>query len=111
MSEIRQSKIESIIQKELSVVFQRESRTLCLNSMVTVTIVRVSPDLSIAKCYLSVFMANDKEQVINNLKANIYKIKKHLGRSMKNLKKTPEIILYLDDSIDYAEKIDKLLKK
>ena len=55
MASIRQEKIAGVIQKELSLIFQKEARTICMGAMVSVTIVRVSPDMGSAKIYLSVF--------------------------------------------------------
>lgn len=79
--------------------------------MVTVTIVRVSPDLSLAKVYLSIFAGPDKETVLRNIQENARVIRHDLSQKVKNqLRKTPELAFFVDDSLDYAEEIDKLLK-
>ena len=111
MSSIRQNRIEGVIKEELSVFFQRNAREICLGSMVTVTVVRVTPDLSIAKCYLSVFAGPPKEEVLENVKENASRIRGEVGRRLKNMKKIPELLFYIDDSLDYANEIDELLKK
>jgi ribosome-binding factor A len=111
MSTIRQSRIEGVIKEELSVFFQRNAREVCLGAMVTVTIVRVSPDLSSAKCYLSIFAGPKKEEVIENIQTNSSRIRGEVGRRLKNMKHIPSLSFYIDDSIDYANKIDELLKK
>jgi len=111
MSSIRQNKIEAVIQAELSVFFQRHSAEICLGSMVTVTVVRITSDLSLAKCYLSFFAGPDKTAVLENIKLNQGKIKKEVGNRLKNMRKIPELMFYIDDSLDYAMKIDELLKK
>lgn len=111
MSSIRQNKIEGVIKEELSVFFQRNAREICLGAMVSVNIVRVSPDLSSVKCYLSIFAGPPKEEVLENVKANASKIRGEVGRRLKNMKHIPTLTFYIDDSIDYAEEIDKLLKK
>jgi len=111
MSTIRQSRIEGVIQEELSMLFQRNARDLCLGAMVTVTIVRVSPDLSSAKCYLSIFAGPPKEEVLQNVELNAARIRGDVGRRLKNMKHIPSLSFYIDDSLDYATKINELLKK
>lgn len=111
MSSIRQNRIEGVIQEELSMFFQRNAREICLGAMVTVTVVRVTPDLSLAKCYLSVFAGPDKKEVLANIKENSSKIRGEVGRRLKNMKKIPDLMFYIDDSLDYASEIDRLLKK
>ncbi len=111
MSSIRQSKIEGIIREELSLIFQQNSHDLCLGSMVTVTIVRVSADMSSAKCYLSIFSGPKKDKVIKNIKLNTSRIRGDIGHRLKNMKYIPSLSFYIDDSLEYASKIDELLKK
>lgn len=111
MGSIRQSRIEGVIKEELSVFFQRNAREVCLGAMVTVTIVRVSPDLSSAKCYLSIFAGPPKEEVLKNIQTHSARIRGEVGRRLKNMKHIPTLTFYIDDSIDYASKIDELLKK
>lgn len=111
MASIRQEKIAGLLKRELSLVFQKEARTLCQGAMVTVTTVRISPDLSIAKAYLSIFAGPDKNDVLKNIQENAKAIRYEVSQKVKNqLRKTPEFMFYLDDSLDYAEEIDKLLK-
>lgn len=111
MSSIRQNRIEGVIQEELSMYFQRNAREICLGAMVTVTVVRITPDLSLAKCYLSVFAGPDKKEVLESIKIHASKIRGEVGRRLKNMKKIPELAFYIDDSLDYASEIDRLLKK
>lgn len=112
MASIRQEKIAELIQQELSIIFQKEARNYCLGAMVSVTIVRVAPDLSIAKVYLSVFGAKDKQAVLESVKDNKSKIKHALSQVIKKqLRKTPDLSFYIDDSLDYAMEIEQLLKK
>jgi len=111
MSSIRQSRIEGVIQEELSLFFQRNAREICLGAMVTVTVVRVSPDLSSAKCYVSIFAGPPKDEVLENIKANAPRIRGEVGRRLKNMKHIPSLTYFIDDSLDYANKIDELLKK
>lgn len=110
MASIRQSKIESVIQSEVSVFLQRNS-SICLGTMVTVTVVRVTADLSLARCYLSIFGAKDKQEVFESIETNASRIRGEVGKRLKNLRKIPALKFHIDDSLDYASKIDELLKK
>jgi ribosome-binding factor A len=111
MSSIRQNRIEGVIQEELAAYFQRNSREICLGSMVSVTVIRVTPDLSLARCYLSIFTGPPKEEVLENIEKNSSKIRGEVGKRLKNMRKIPNLAFYIDDSLDYASKIDELLKK
>jgi ribosome-binding factor A len=111
MGSIRQNKIEGVILEELSVHFQRNAREICLGAMVTVTVVRVTADLSLAKCYLSIFAGPDKNEVLESIKLNTKSIRGEVGKRLKNMRKIPELLFYIDDSLDYASQIDALLKK
>jgi ribosome-binding factor A len=80
--------------------------------MVSVSAVRVSPDLGIAKAYLSVFPSEKGDDVVNNLNENIKAIRFELGNRVRHqLRIIPELKFYIDDSLDYIENIDKLLKE
>ena len=111
MSSIRQSRIEEVVKEELSMFFQRHARDICLGAMVTVTVVRVTPDLSLARVYLSVFAGPDKKEVLENVQQNASKIRGEVGKRLKNMKKIPNLSFHIDDSLDYALEIDQLLKK
>ena len=111
MSSIRQNKIEGVILEELSTYFQRNAREVCLGAMVSVTVVRVTSDLSLAKCYISIFAGPDKKEVLESIQSFTKKIRGEVGKRLKNMRKIPELLFYIDDSIDYASQIDALLKK
>ncbi|MDG1428040.1 MAG: 30S ribosome-binding factor RbfA [Crocinitomicaceae bacterium] len=111
MSSIRQSRIEEVVKEELSMFFQRHARDICLGAMVTVTVVRVTPDLSLARVYLSVFAGPDKKEVLENVQHNASRIRGEVGKRLKNMKKIPNLSFHIDDSLDYALEIDQLLKK
>lgn len=111
MSSIRQNRIEEVIREELSIYFQRNARDICLGAMVSATVVRITPDLSLARCYLSIFAGPDKKEVLKSIQMNTSKIRGEVGKSIKNMRKIPELSFYIDDSLDYANKIDQLLKK
>lgn len=111
MSSIRQHKIESAIRTELANYLLKHTNELCMGSMVTVTIVRVTSDLSLARCYLSFFAGPDKKAVLDNINHNKGKIRMEIAKRLKNMRKTPELLFFIDDSLDYAEEINELLKK
>ena len=107
---IRQEKIAALLQKELGQYFQREARSLCKGAMVTVTVVRLTPDLSIAKVYLSIFGSNTADEVFDNILSNAGSIRYELSKILRHqLRKIPEFHFYLDDSFEYSKKIDELL--
>lgn len=112
MQNLRQNKVSELIKRELSLIFQREARTICQGAMVSVTTVRITPDLSYAKVYLSIFGSPKKDEIIQNIKKSAPHIKYLLGKSISNqARKVPDLNFFLDDSLDYAETIDTLLKK
>lgn len=110
MGSIRQNKIEGVIQEELSVYFQRNAREVCLGAMVSVTVVRVTSDLSLARCYISVFAGPSPNEVLVNIELNSSKIRGEVGKRLKNMRKIPELRFFIDDSMEYADKINQLLK-
>jgi ribosome-binding factor A len=111
MGSIRQNKVERVVQEELSMIFQRNARDMCLGAMVSATVIRVTPDLSLARCYLSVFAGPPREEVLANIKLNASKIRGEVGKRLKNMSRIPEFAFFIDDSLDYAIEIEELLKK
>ncbi len=111
MESIRQQKVARLLQKEIGDIFTKKEVSLTANLMISVTQVRVTPDLGIAKAYLSLFPTKDKQEVIEKIKAQSSEIRYLLGKKVgQQLRHVPELHFYLDDSFDYAEKIDQLLK-
>jgi ribosome-binding factor A len=111
MASIRQNKIEGVIQEELAIFFQRNARDICLGAMVSVTTVRVTSDLSLARVFLSIFGGPEKKEVLESINLHTGKIRGEVGRRLKNLRKIPELTFKIDDSLDYAEEINQLLSK
>ena len=110
MESTRQAKIARLIQKELSEIF-RQQTAKTHGVLVSVSAVRVSPDLSIARAYLSVFPSDKAKEMIESINANARTIRYELAQKVRfQLRKTPELSFYLDDSLDYNENIDHLLK-
>ena len=111
MQETRQNKIARLLQKELSQIFQEQTRSLH-GVMVSVTRVKVSPDLSICTAYLSIFPSEKSEEMIKNITKNDKQIRYELGTRVRyQLRIIPELRFFIDDSLDYIERIDELLKK
>ena len=111
MEETRQNRIARLLQKELATIFQGQTRMMH-GVLVSVTRVRVSPDLSICTAYLSIFPSEKSEELIENINTNEKQIRFELGRRVRNqLRIIPELRFYLDDSLDYIDHIDELLKK
>ena len=111
MQETRQNRVCRLLQKELSLIFQSQTRAMH-GVMVSVTRVKISPDLGICTAYLSVFPSEKGEEIIGNVNANTKSIRYELGTRVRNqLRIIPELRFFIDDSLDYMEKIDELLKK
>jgi len=111
MSSTRQNKIERLLQRDLGDIFQKGTSTLFKGKMVTVTSVRISPDLSVARVYLSLFPVEDKKEFIKYISSIEGQIRFDLGKRVRHqLRKIPELAFFVDDSLDYIDNIDKLLK-
>jgi len=110
MESKRQIKIAKLLQKDIGEILQTESNRLFGGAMITVTKVYVTKDLSLAKVYLSLFLAKDNEQLLNKIIQHSREIRHNLAMKVKNqLRAVPELSFYLDDSLDYIENIEKLL--
>lgn len=111
MQETRQARISRLLQKELADIFQSQTRMM-RGVLVSVTRVKISPDLSICTAYLSVFPSEKGEEILENIKGNEKSVRYELGTRVRNqLRIIPELRFFLDDSLDYLEKIDGLLKQ
>ena len=111
METTRQNKIARLIQKELSDIFQRQTSQM-RGVIVSVSACRISPDLSVCRVYLSVFPSNRADELVNNINANGRSVRFELGKRVgKQLRIIPELKFFIDDSLDYVEHIDELLKQ
>ncbi len=109
METTRQAKIARLLQKELSEIFRQQTAKM-RNVIVSVSTVRVSPDLSSARAYLSVFPSAKAPEMLESINANAKTVRYELAQKVRfQLRKTPELSFYLDDSLDYIENIDHLL--
>lgn len=110
METIRQDRINNLLQKDLGEIFQLEMSHVATGAMITVTKVKVTPDLSLAKVYLSIFASDNKKEIVEKIKKHTKEVRGKLGKRVKNqLRVVPELNFYLDDSLDYIENIDNLL--
>tara|TARA_B100001059_G_scaffold85647_2_gene83770 strand:+ start:1722 stop:2057 length:336 start_codon:yes stop_codon:yes gene_type:complete len=111
MESTRQKKVSRQLLKDLSEILQLKGRDIIGTSLVSVTVVRISPDLSVARVYISVFGTEEKEALLNRMNQQSYAIRKKLGERIRNqMRKVPELKFFLDDSVDYSQQIDDLLK-
>lgn len=105
----RQAKIARLIQKELSEIFRRQT-AMTTNVIVSVSAVRVSPDLSVAKAYLSIFPPEKSQEILDTITRQAKTVRYELAQAVRQvLRKCPELNFYLDDSLDYVDNIDRLL--
>lgn len=109
---MRQQKVARQIQKDLGEIFQTEGLVPLHGTMVTVTVVRIVPDLSYAKVYLSIFPFAKAQEVLKEIARNAWQIRMSLGKRVRNqLRIVPELAFFLDDSMEYSENIETLLAK
>jgi len=111
MQETRQNKIARLLQKELSQIFQEQTRSLH-GVMVSVTRTKISPDLSVCTAYLSIFPSERADELMQNIQRNLQQLRYELGTRIRyQLRIVPELRFFIDDSLDYIERIDELLGK
>jgi ribosome-binding factor A len=107
----RQQKFSRLIQKELSDVFQRDKKGILDNTFITIADVRVSPDLGVAKIFISMMLAKDKDKTLANLNLHKREIRKALGEKIgKQVRIIPELIFVIDEVEENAKRLDDLLK-
>ena len=110
METTRQNKIARPIQKEQSDIFLLQTKAMN-GVLVSVSVVRISPDMSVARAYLSVFPSERSEEIVKNINDNMKSIRYELGSRVRHqLRIIPELKFFVDDSLDYIENIDRLLK-
>ena len=110
METTRQQKIARLLQKELSEIFRVQTAKMG-GVLVSVSAVRVSPDLSIARAYLSIFPSERANEIIESINHSARCVRYELAQRVRyQLRKTPELTFFIDDSLDYIEHIDSLLK-
>lgn len=111
MESTRLNKIGRLIQKELGDIFQKQTQAMP-GTLISVSAVRVSPDLGVAKAYLSIFPSEKGQELLEAIRTNTKVIRFELGKRIgKQVRIIPELSFFIDDSLDYIENIDKLLQK
>lgn len=92
-------------------IFLRKGNEIAHGKMVSITKVRISPDLSFAKIYISIFPSDGQDIILKAIEENNSKIRFEMGQKVRRqLRIIPEITFFIDDSLDYIDKIDRLLK-
>jgi ribosome-binding factor A len=112
MDSTRQQKFARLIQKELAEIFQRDIKSYFGGAFITVTTVRISPDLGVAKIFLSLMLAKDKNALLETVNENRKAIRKALGEKIRNQARIiPELIFYIDDNVEYAAHMEEIFSK
>ncbi|WP_242921843.1 30S ribosome-binding factor RbfA [Pontibacter liquoris] len=112
MESKRQQKFSRLIQRELADIFQKEVPHLFNGAYISVSVVRVSPDLGLARVYLSVMMAPSAEAVLLEVRVNTKTIRHLLAQRIKSqVRIIPALNFYLDDSAEYAAHMDQIFNK
>jgi ribosome-binding factor A len=112
MESTRQKKVARLVQKELAELIMHHGAELAHGKMISVTTVRVSPDLSLAKAWVSIFPSDGAEAALEVLRSSVPRLRYELGQKVRNqLRIVPEIAFFIDDSNDYIDNITNLLKE
>ena len=112
MESTRQKKVARLVQKELSEIILHHTGELAPGRLISVTTVRVSPDLSLAKIWVSIFPSEKSAEALSNLKSHVTRLRFELGQKIRNqLRIIPELAFFIDDSNDYIDNISNLLKE
>ncbi|PKQ66324.1 30S ribosome-binding factor RbfA [Raineya orbicola] len=112
MESKRQQKVARLIQRELAEIFQADTKGMFEGKFITVTLVRISPDLSVAKIYVSFLNEKDKKSALADLEEKHKYIKSELVRRIgKQIRIMPELHFFLDDTAEYASQIENLFQK
>mgnify|MGYP001153886927 CR=1 FL=1 len=108
----RQNKISRLVQREMAEILLQLNKSKYQGKLISVTTVRVTKDMGIARIYLSIFPSEYSQEILDQIKLNSKSIRGELGHRIgKSVRIIPELEFYLDDSLDYIEHIDNLLGK
>src|SRR6195952_2101980 len=112
MESKRQQKFAGVIQEDLAAIFQREGISFLPNTLVTITKVRVTPDLALARIFLSFFNNNNNQSALQTIKLHASEIRYKLGSRIKDqVRIVPQLEFFIDDTSDYVERMDKIFDK
>lgn len=107
----RQKQVAAVLEKELNEIFQRLGLTMLQGGMVSIAGVKITPDLFDARIYLSFFKVNDSIATLKTIQDRAWEIKKELTTRVRHqLRSMPQLNFYIDDTLDYVDKIDKLFR-
>lgn len=110
MESKRQQKFSRLIQKELGEIFQQDTKSLFAKAWITVTQARVSPDLGVAKVYLSFLLVENKDQLLDDINGKKKVVRQLLATKIRNqVRVIPELVFFVDDTAEYAAKMDTLI--
>lgn len=108
----RQKQVGGLIQEEINSIFQKMGLNMVDGAMVSISSVKITPDLLEARIYLSVFNAADKEKVLKKIEENAWEVKRQLATRIKNqLRRIPELKFFPDDTLDHVFKMEELFKQ
>lgn len=108
----RQKQVSKLILQELSDIFQREGLNVIGNGMISISKVKMTPDLLEARVYLSLFQIEDKDLILQKIKERSHELKRQLAERLKHqLRRIPDIQYFLDDTLDYVFKMEELFKQ
>jgi len=106
----RQNKVSRLIQREMADILLKMNKSKYSGKLISVTIVRVTKDMGIARIYLSIFPSQFSQEILEDIQLHNKQIRGELGRKVgKSIRVIPELEFYIDDSLDYIDNIDKLL--
>ena len=108
----RQKQVAAVIEKDLNEIFQRMGLTMLHGGMISISSVKITPDLFDARIYLSFFKIDDPVKTLNYIQEKSWEIKKELtARVRHQLRSMPQLTFYIDDTLDYVDKMEKLFKE
>jgi len=112
MESKRQQKFAGVIQQDLAAIFQREGMNYLPNALITITKVRVTPDLAIARVFLSFFNTANAQLALQTIKSHGNEIRYKLGARIKDqVRIIPQLEFFIDDTSEYVERMDKIFDK
>ena len=112
MESKRQQKFAGVIQEDLAAIFQKEGLNMIPNTLITITKVRVTPDLAIARVFLSFFNTNNAQLALNTIKSHSSELRYKLGARIKDqVRIIPQLEFFIDDTSEYVERMDKIFDK
>jgi len=108
----RQKQVARMLEEELNEIFRKKGWNIIGKGMLSISRVKVTPDLAEAKIYLSMFQIDDKDALLEKIERNGWEVRKELGARIKNnVRKIPELTFFDDDTLEYVSKIEEVLER